>query len=214
MRRIRKVFEPDVLTTWRANHPDDYENFPTSSREVVRESLYHEQLGICCYCTQTLGDPVSTKIEHWHPQSNKAFANERVVYANLLGCCSGNAGLRKSRTHCDEHKADDLLSRNPADPSRDIEAIISYDSKGCIHSTDAFFDAELKTVLNLNVESLVVRRSQALRGLVEAVLIKRRKGSLTRKVWDRWIERYADPQSGRVHDFAPMLVYWLRNHRP
>lgn len=156
MRTIRKGAEPLELAEYRLSPGSSYDGYP--HKEALRKRLIAEQRGLCCYCMSELRGQV--KIEHWRPQREKHL---QLVFSNLLASCSGGEGRSRRFQHCDTHKGDGDLSRNPADAAHNVGAIVWFESDGRIRSTNQAFDNELNTVLNLNAKHIVDDRKQALR---------------------------------------------------
>ena len=69
MKQIKKRNEPNSLTEHRKKKNADYDNYP--DKDELRESLYNEQRGICCYCMGVISPAVGKmKIEHYQCQAN------------------------------------------------------------------------------------------------------------------------------------------------
>ena len=121
MRNITKGPEPPSLTAWRARNPIDYNGYP--DKDGLRGSLEAEQRGLCCYCQSRIRAEIGAmKIEHWASQGRHPTL--RLVYSNLLGSCMGGEGNPGRDQHCDTHKGERDLCRNPADPTHDVEAVL------------------------------------------------------------------------------------------
>jgi uncharacterized protein (TIGR02646 family) len=208
MRNITKRPEPPTLTAWRATDPTNYEDF--DDMDGLRASLASEQRGICCYCQSRIQPEIgSTKVEHWKSQSG--HADLRLVYSNLLGACMGREGKPGVDQHCDTFKGNKDLCRNPADPSHDVEAVLSYRNDGRISSSNDLFDTQLDTVLNLNHPFLMNARKQELNAMRE--LIRIRGGSLTRRQWERIIEeRSGANDNGNLRPYCNVVLFWARRH--
>lgn len=59
------------------------------SKEILREALYKEQKGICCYCGQGIKLSDNLPIEHFKPKEADKYKNT-FNYFNLLLSCDGN----------------------------------------------------------------------------------------------------------------------------
>ena len=169
MRSIIKGTEPASLAQHRCSQPADYDNYP--DKATLRTSLVSEQRGLCCYClSQIQPQNNAIKIEHWRSQSQ--FPAEQLDYANLLGACLGSEGQPRRLQHCDTHKGDDTLSKNPANQSHRIEKLIRFTADGTIEADDPTLDREINDVLNLNLPFLKRNRKAVLEGF-KAALDKR-----------------------------------------
>jgi len=206
MRNIAKGTEPASLTQHRLAPHSDYDNY--QDKGALREALVTEQRGLCCYCLQPIqANDQKMKIEHWHSQTK--FPQERLKYGNLLGACKGNEGQPESDQHCDTFKGEKDLSHNPANPLHNVEALIHYlFPGGRIASSNVDFDAELNTVLNLNVAYLRNSRIRELRAF-QQLLTKR--PALNRQSWERLLRQWAgDSHFGNLRPFCSAIAYWIR----
>jgi uncharacterized protein (TIGR02646 family) len=207
MRIIAKGREPAGLTQHRATEFADYDNY--QDKDTLRACLVTEQRGICCYCMRPIRPTrEAMKIEHWHPQEDPAYADEQLVYANLLGSCLGGDGQRDSVKHCDTAKGMKLLSRNPANPDHHVEELVRFDSQGKITSTDADFDLQLNTVLNLNAAHLKNSRIAELVAFHKAFKIR---GTLTRQQLNKIIGEWSGAShANALRPYCGVVVYWAR----
>ncbi|MEX2566994.1 MAG: hypothetical protein WD431_13705 [Cyclobacteriaceae bacterium] len=152
MKRIVKGNEPASLTQHRASQHSSYANLNTND---VRPSLLAEQGHLCCYCMKRIPEShksPGSKIEHFLCQDN--HRQEELNYSNMLLACLGNEGAPKRLQTCDSFKGNRSFSINPSTNGRNIEDLINYKANGEIYSTDEQLNAELDSVLNLNVQSL------------------------------------------------------------
>ncbi len=146
------------------------------------------------------------KIEHWHCQSR--YPDEALDYANLLGACRGNEGQARGNQHCDTHKGDLDLSRNPADAASMVEELIRYRQDGTVASDDATLDRELNKVLNLNVPIFVSNRKDKVNRVVQLI---RKRGSLSKTAIERLLEEWEGAATANeLPEFSAVVVYWLR----
>ena len=88
------------------------ENGSYYSKEELREVLFKEQFGLCCYCMNAIkNEPLYTKIEHFLP---KETYNPKEVfeYKNLFAACNGgekDTNYKPRILHCDSEKG----NKNP-----------------------------------------------------------------------------------------------------
>ena len=205
MRTIIKSAEPTSLTQHRCSQHADFDNYP--DKATLRTSLFSEQRGLCCYClSQIQPQNNAIKIEHWRSQSQ--FPAEQLDYANLLGACLGREGQPRRWQHCDTHKGDDTLSKNPANQSHRIEKLIRFTGDGTIEADDPTLDREINDVLNLNLPILKRNRKAVLESFT-ATLIK--CGTLQRPTLVRWLREWnGESHSDDLEPYCQVVVYWLR----
>lgn len=118
MRYIKKGEEPLSLKEWKlqqknAGLPLAYRDF--RDKRGLNAALIKEQHGICCYCEK--------RLDHFQGQKERGAHNEHLVpesgpwgefdkqmeYGNLYACCIESQGMPKNKTHCGEHKKDDVI---------------------------------------------------------------------------------------------------------
>ena len=231
MRAIQKEAEPQALAQYRAgvevNDPHAYENFP--QKEQVRERLVAEQRGLCAFCCgRIVNDPLRMKIAHWRPRLLREAAPDGSItypnlpnqldYWNLLGVCKGNKGQPPSKQHCDTHQRNSALTKNPANPEHQVEAIISFLSDGSITSSDAQFNRELgrklpdgnfdRGVLNLNAPFLRNNRISVLNAFFVDGLKKR--GHLGRAQIEALLSKWSGGAAEELSPYAPVIAFWLK----
>jgi uncharacterized protein (TIGR02646 family) len=203
MRNIQKQTEPKSLTQHRANTNADYDNY--AQKKDLRDNLVGEQRGICCYCMQRIRpDPESMKIEHWQCQDQ--YLHRQLDYNNLLGACLGGQGQEPEKQHCDTKKGNLDLIYNPSDPVRDVESKLQFLGDGTIQSSDANFNQEINTVLNLNQSSLVSNRKAVLTALQAGFMAKNPSYSDIQKELSKW----NGDNDGELEPFCQVIVYYLR----
>jgi uncharacterized protein (TIGR02646 family) len=205
MRTIAKGSEPESLRSHRAAG-GTYADFRDT--QDLRTSLVAEQRGLCCYCTCRIwADGSAMKIEHWQPQSR--YADQQLVYANLLAACLGGQGYADQ--HCDTRKGNRDLKFNPADPRREIESLISYGLDGTISSRDAEFSGQLDDVLGLNIAKLVNSRKGILNGLADWLRHEkaRRQRSVPKVVIKRMRDKLLSQTRDDLEPFVQVKIWWL-----
>lgn len=138
----------------------------------LKEQMYAEQGGVCCYCGMKLEYPFNPqyRVEHVLP---KEFHRELVgEYKNLLLSCRATAkekelradktlskAKRKEFIHCDEAKGSQEITYSPLDKS--CESAFWYDLEGQINPADKKADEDIKT-LGLKGKYLKERRKTAI----------------------------------------------------
>ena len=165
MRAIDKGKEPPSLTAHQETPHSSYDNY--QDKGALRTALVKEQRGLCCYCMERIHDDRNQmKIEHWRCQAK--YPDKQLIYRNLLGACLGRQGKPGKLQHCDTKKGDSELRWNPAEPSHQIEATITYRLDGTICSSDSCFDRQLnKEVLNLNLAWIRNDRKRIIDGILD-----------------------------------------------
>lgn len=205
MRQITKNKEPQSLTEHRAKQFSDYDNY--EDKDDVRESTHSEQRGICCYCLGAIRpNRAYMKIEHFECQED--HPDKQLVYSNMLAACKGNMGRPEKEQHCDTFKGRKDMTFYPCDTMRDIGALIKYGNDGTISSDNEQLNAELESVLNLNITKLKVARKGALNGFQD---ILKHKGKLQKATLNKWLADW----EGTSHDnnlrpYCMVVAYWLR----
>lgn len=205
MKAITKGVEPPSLTAYRHTPHCDYDNYP--DKEALRHALVTEQRGLCCYCMGRIHNgPDRMKIEHWRCQSR--HPEEQLNYRNLLGACLGGHGQPPHLQHCDTRKGDRDLRWNPAEPAHHIETRLRYEADGSIRSDEPDFNAELDSVLNLNLPILRNNR----RGVLDAVLgwwrHEQQRGPVPRARFERERDRRI-AGDGELDPYCQVAVWWL-----
>ena len=153
--------------------PDVYDQVKSfGSFQGLKDRLFVDQGGICCYCGCRLQYPTHPQyiVEHVYPkEKDRTLAGE---YDNLLLSCRPTdeeenrrkAAPKKERKmffHCDKAKASDVLMHTPL--QEDCQKYFEYDVFGGISSIDADVCKDIET-LNLNCAWLQKRREAAIEG--------------------------------------------------
>ncbi len=217
MRDISKGEEPNSLVEYRIRESAGFEDLDNETKQTLREQLVSEQHGLCCYCCGRISpDNERMNIEHWRARSS--YPEAQLTYRNLLASCKGNPGQPKKFTHCDHHKGDKALSKNPSNPEHAIEKSISFLSDGTICSSDKKLNQELggrhysssKTdtgVLNLNAPILISNRRSALDAFKIGL---QKRGSLQKFRLKKLIQEWSGHEDRKLEPYAPVIAYWLR----
>ena len=207
MRNIAKGEPPASLVEHRAQEHTDYSNY--HDKDSLRASLVAEQRGICCYCMGPIAPTrEAMKIEHWRPQEDPNYGHLQLVYSNLLGACLGGDGQQNAERHCDTAKGMLLLSRNPADPAHNVQALVHFDATGRITSPNVAFNEELNCVLNLNAAGLRNSRLGQLRAFQQTLA---KRGTFTKQQLIRIYEKWSGiSQTGDLQPYCGVIVYWAQ----
>lgn len=204
MRQIAKGPEPATLTQHRQQANADYDNY--TDKQGLRTQLHAEQFALCCYCMRRIRNTAAAmKIEHWKCQDDNP--GDQLQYWNLLGACTGNEGQRHTVQHCDTYKANQALSRNPANPAHVVEAILRYFGDGRIESTDPQFDTEINDVLHLNLDYLKNNRIAVLEGFKD--MLGKRDGLTIGQIQGMLVD-WTTGTAGELREYCGVVIYWLR----
>ncbi|MES2660468.1 MAG: retron system putative HNH endonuclease [Verrucomicrobiota bacterium] len=231
MRTITKLSEPPSLAELRSKpgavfderglafaSPVEGGNPMLSSvaKQELRERLWEEQRGLCCYCCNgIIASESGMRIEHWKPLSK--YPQHQLDYWNLMAACPGNEG-QPGQEHCDVCKGNEELSKNPSNPHDRIDEIVRYLGNGEVRSSHAAFDSELgenpwavKTnydrVLNLNIAFLRNNRIGAMDALQAGF---KKRGNLERDTLERLLWKRRGGEGGTLEPFSPVAVWWLK----
>ncbi len=132
-------------------------NGPLFSKDELRRNLLEEQGHICCYCTRSISDSHTTKLDHFQPKEKSKYPRIVFTYENLLACCDGGErDTNKPRElYCDAKKG-------KSDPTRpiqivspfesDCEAFFEFDELGKIHAKNGDERAS-KTIVFLGLDA-------------------------------------------------------------
>lgn len=159
---IQKGKEPTILQEYRCKPGANFDGFQNPGKDIVRESLLHEQGYICAYCMKSIHNDTSTKIEHYHKRNQ----DNQLTYTNLLVVCDGTqkhlGKLRRRDLTCDSFKGNLPLAVNPC-IKHHIDTIYYNFHSGEILSRDLVYNKDLNDVLNLNNPRLMDNRKAALK---------------------------------------------------
>jgi len=206
MKQIAKGKEPVSMLTYRKQVQASYHDY--RDKEELRHAFLEEQGYICCYCMQRIS-LVQMKIEHFKPQSQ--YPELQLDYHNLLAACDGNQGSPPDLQHCDTHKGDEEMTLNPADSQKNCEEYIKYSSNGRIYAEHPFIDKDLNQILNLNTQTLVNNRCQALHTVIrELTVIKGKQAAWRVADVYKKIQAYEKKDNGKYKPYCQMIVYFLK----
>lgn len=190
MRKIEKGKEPIEWLCYRKTHGVHYEAKPQ-----LREALLVEQGYLCAYCMQRIYEN-NSRIEH--VLSRKNHPELQLDYKNMVLCCNGKSG---ADYHCDRSKGESDVSFEFNDALVDT---LSYDSRGAIKSSNATWDNEINSVLNLNNDLLKRNREETINGLIEG--IKKWNLANLKEVIEKW---KAKDRDGKLKPYCGVAIYYL-----
>lgn len=204
MRRIRKGREPKGWAEYRLSTPGA--KFDDAPKGELRRALLIEQGYTCCYCMRRI-DEETTRIEHRIPREKEL--QRQFEYRNLHAACQGSEGSPTGE-HCDVHKHNQEISVDPADASRDVEALVFYGSSGAIGSEDGAVHKDVNVTLNLNLEWLKDARLAVLDGF-RAGFERKHGGSWSAEVMERELKKWSEiPSGGKLMPYSGIVVSYLR----
>lgn len=164
----------DALVHPSMRGPDVYDVVKSfRSFNGLKERLFADQGGICCYCGCYLRYPTHPQyvVEHVFPkEKDRTLAGE---YENLLLSCRPTEEEERERIkrpkreqryffHCDKAKKSEVISISPL--QRDCQNHFVYDEFGGVDGIDNQSKMVAKDILNLDCEWLRTRREAAIQG--------------------------------------------------
>jgi len=203
MIRIHKGKEPHTWFLYRTTTANaEYKRIPELVMALLREQGY-----ICAYCTRRIptkskeDQNTNSKIDHIRSQADNAGL--QLSYDNMAICCPGYLDRKE---HCDTLKKKQNLTFDLY--SDTLQNGITYGSKdGKLESSNAGWQKEIETVLNLNHPRLSSNRAGRLSGL-KRVLKKGKwnKSSLTKKL-GTWTDFDA---AGKKKEYCGIVIWYLK----
>jgi uncharacterized protein (TIGR02646 family) len=139
MQKINKLgsMPTDTGKGFRKYKTASWGDIPEDIKAPLRQQLYGEQLGICCYCCKSLNNE-KTVIEHL--KSRKNYPMKRFDYDNLLLSCS-------TSKQCDNAKGSQELLLTPL--MNECEYEIKLNLAGELESNSERGNRAIE-ILNLN----------------------------------------------------------------
>lgn len=159
--------------------------------KALKEQMYQDQGGICCYCGQKLTTSSYFSpyiVEHVIPKSEcRQLAGE---YENLLLSCRSDLKeegqqedneKNKDGWHCDKRKENSRLTYTPL--QKDCGEHFIYLESGMVEGTDELAKQDIK-ILGLDCKYLVNRRKSA----IDAILHDEDGNLLADEVLERYLQ--------------------------
>lgn len=197
--------------------------------DIVRQQLWEEQKGICCYCMQFIKPTYqkeigeSSIVEHFLPRT--AFPEEHTNYYNLYLSCCYSEGAATHERHCDDAKKEKVIpkyigyySPTSTEPRKICEDFFQYSSEGEIlpygkyKSWQRFLenyntlDGEQKQImgtiemLGLNIPKLLIERKDFITKLLPQLMGKKS---------DELKEMLKVYQNSFFKEFAGVATYFI-----
>ena len=137
---------------------------------ALKQYLYEEQGGICCYCGAKLEYPYGAQYRVEHVKPKEKYPELSGEYKNLLLSCRASQEEvairkgtpkkeRKGLIHCDEAKDSEEITYSPLNP--DCTKAYTYGIDGSITGVDEVANKDIET-LGLGCDYLKRRRSEAI----------------------------------------------------
>lgn len=204
MKYIKKFNEPASLKQFRAIPGASYDDY--RDKDELRQLLMKEQGFICCYCMQRI-KLETTHIEHWKPRS--LYPEFQLDYKNLLAVCDGNEGKPKHLQHCDKKKGNKEITINPTDPNCEIQT--KFLSNGEVYSEDETINQEFNTVLNLNIQTLVINRKNVLDFAIRKLTTENREGTWSKTVLKKELRKWESlGTDGKYEPYCRIVIFFLK----
>ena len=141
MIKIEKQISPASFEAWKKKFKEDngrdatYSDFIGNEKQRLREKLYEEQYGLCCYCCRFLKHPyqnsVEVHIEHFKPKGDPLYAPLSLEYNNLHLSCSGHKSDHETCGHKKDNWFDENLLISP------LKDLFAYKANGEIKSRES-----------------------------------------------------------------------------
>jgi uncharacterized protein (TIGR02646 family) len=210
MRRIVKNVVHVSFEKWKTEYSNNngrlptYDDFVGDEKQKLRERLYEEQYGLCCYCCKTLNYPYTNSeeahIEHFKPKGNPLYSMLSLEYTNLHLSCSGYKSDRETCGHKKDDWFDESLMISPLE--NNVEALFEYSLSGEIRAKDNNERAK-KTIEKLGLDSYTLNRQRKtaifISGLFEDDFNEDRRKEI--------IQEYNTPENGLLKSFCNAVLY-------
>lgn len=152
----QKIIEIRKSDTWKEIEENNTEairnvfnnEFP---KNEVKETLIHEQHGLCAYCMKRIRMDSHSRVEHFVPLSIEK--DKALDYNNMLGVCDGGEKFEGKQGHilcCDAHKGETRINTSPLNKTQMDK--IAYKPDGTIYTEpkDDSMETDINEVLLLN----------------------------------------------------------------
>lgn len=215
---IKKNNSPEIFENWKSGNPGKtYKDMGSDKKSSVakrelRDSLFKEQKGICCFCgcgLYTGGKKRKTRIAHIVPQS--VAPNKSMDYDNMcLSCDSGAYGCDT----CDREQKHSILPITPL--QRDCMSFFAIHDNGELYPSKKADETQEKkaddtiNILNLNCQALQTQRMRIWKDFCNKVNAAGNKATAI----DRALSRLACPPNGLYTPFFFVPFIFLGKSLP
>ena len=212
MKYIIKGKTPSDLEAYRKTDGACYDGLDKDVKNNLRNNLFQEQGGLCCYCMGRIANDYTTTIEHLKPKERGKYPELQLDYSNLLLSCDGGKAerslhdRRQNRNyplHCDAQKNDMEIGISPLD--EDCETHFMYGDEGEIFGKDELAKETIR-ILNLDIPYLRNQRKQVFNAYADL--------ELSKEEWDEEIEFLrARDQNGCFSAYCIAIVSYIERYK-
>lgn len=210
MRYIDKKDTPVELEDWKSSqgHRAKYSMLPPGIKEILREKLIDEQLGLCCYCGLALTKK-NVHIEHFKPQSK--FKKLQLDFKNLHASCMGKEIHETSEeelefcAHSKQDWFDPTLTVSPLDPN--CQSYFEFGFDGTISEVEGNLSAK-ETIKQLGLDRYLPNtlREAGINAVLDQINLDDPNDI------DEWIQFLETPNSeNRLPSFCFVISYVLKS---
>lgn len=205
MRKIDKGDEPDVLTSWKRNHPQGrYDDLTDEERQAIRQTCLTEQYFLCAYCCKQIGVKDDDCMNE-HVEARRLAPNRSLDFSNIVASC-------KTPKQCDAAHGSTPLPLTPLMPECETELRFKISGR-----VEGLTDRAKETirVLNLgdtehNNRSLVETRKQLINTLLMANGVDADEGLEDEALIEMVLADIQQPTNGKLEAYAPVVVNILQ----
>lgn len=205
MRKIDKGDEPDVLTSWKRNHPQGrYDDLTDAERQAIRQACLTEQYFLCAYCCKQIGVKDDDCMNE-HVEARRLAPNRSLDFSNIVASC-------KTPKQCDAAHGSTPLPLTPLMPECETELRFKLSGR-----VEGLTDRAKETirVLNLgdtehNNRSLVETRKQLINTLLMANGVDADEGLEDEALIEMVLADIQQPTNGKLEAYAPVVANILQ----
>jgi uncharacterized protein (TIGR02646 family) len=212
MRKIEKGASPDFFEDWKKKfiaknkRVATYSDLVGKQKQQLKEVLYDEQYGLCCYCCKLLQYPYpydeNIHIEHFRPQDS--YKDLDLDYGNLHISCSGYKNMGENCGHKKDNWFDEKLTVSPLE--NDVESLFTYTVDGHIRAAKGNIRAKT-TICKLGLDSYALQRMRKtavyICGLFDEDFDEEKK--------NRILNEYQTPMDGVLKSFCNAVIFCVEN---
>lgn len=210
MIKINKNSEPREWTEYRLTPGVDYQSIP-----ALVSSLLIEQGCLCAYCMRripqrdvlsrntNLEEKYLTKEEHRikHIKCRERYDALKFDYQNIVICCPGHIG---TEDHCDRSKGSRDISFSPLD--QHFIDTLSYTSNGTITSSNAVYNDELHSVLNLNTPLLKINRKAVITTITKQM---NELGRWDKRALRELLDKFSRKRDNQYKEYCGIAIWYI-----
>lgn len=210
MKNIMKNPSPLFLDKWKLDYQQRYGrmaqycDFIGEEKQKLREVLFEEQYGLCCYCCKDISFPytnsIDCHIEHFRPQGLKAYKVLSLEYSNLHLSCSGTKNSRENCGHKKDNWFDESLTVSPLE--KDVEELFAYTIDGHIYAKKGNVRADA-TIKQFNLDSFALQRLRKTAIYISGLF----EDDFDEELRSQIIFEYSKPVEGKLRAFSNAVVY-------